>query len=179
MTGMPSWTPLLCCLPVVLALAGCGDEYYQTRYIPPSSDSSFTLASRATWSGDKQVYELPPEPPAVGVDRPRQDCIPPGGVIPDSPLVGIRDADGHFETGEVVTIAGTYDEPMHSLPPDKQAPIYAYDDPHPPGPVVPIGAIPVAGTQQPPFAGSSSQLIEPVPLASYRTDQTLWCNVDK
>jgi len=176
---MRSWSRPLLCLPVVLALAGCGDEYYQTRYIPPSSDASFTLASRATWYGDKQVYELPADPPAVGIDRPRKDCIPPGGVIPDPPIVGVRDAEGHFETGEVVTIAGTYEEPEHSLPPLKEAPIYAYDDPHPPGPIEPTGAIPVAGTQQPPFAGHSAALIPPVPLAAYRTDQTLWCNVDK
>jgi len=176
---MRSWSRPLCCLPVVLALAGCGDEYYQTRYIPPSADASFTLASRSTWYGDKQVYELPAEPPAVGIDRPRQDCIPPGGVIPDASIVGIRDTDAHVETGEVVTMAGTYEEPMHSLPPGKEAPIYAYDDPHPPGPIEPTGAIPVAGTAQPPFPGTYTQLIPPIPLAAYRTDQTLWCDVDK
>jgi hypothetical protein len=64
---------LLVLLPIVV-FAGCGGggrEYYQTRYIPTSSEASYSSFERSKWSGDLSVYELPAAPPNYGDEEPR------------------------------------------------------------------------------------------------------------
>jgi hypothetical protein len=68
---------LLALLPIVL-LASCGGggrAYYQTRYIPTSSETTFSSFERSMWTGDLSVYELPAAPPNYGDEEPRvRDC---------------------------------------------------------------------------------------------------------
>ena len=68
-------------------LGGCADNaYYQTRYMPTSSEESYSTGERLFWTEDAHIYDLPSHPPAlaaneVGADddhRQRQDCALPG-----------------------------------------------------------------------------------------------------
>jgi hypothetical protein len=172
---------LLVVIPVLLALGGCGDEYYQTRYIPPSSDACFSLSARATWYGDRQVYELPADPPAIGTDHPRRDCLPPGQVLPGPTIAGLEYGTSHQEVGEVVAISGTSEPPLAALPPLKNAAIYGWEEAREQGAHEPIGLIPVGNSYlgPNPYRGQGTDTVAPVDMAKYRDDQRNWCDVDK
>lgn len=71
----------------LFVFGGCADNaYYQTRYMPTSSDESFSAGERLFWKEDAEVYDLPSRPPALAANevdadddhRPRIDCAPPG-----------------------------------------------------------------------------------------------------
>ena len=67
-------------------LGGCANNaYYQTRYMPTSSEETYSASQRLFWREDSQVYDLPSNPPALaseaGADddhRVRADCAMPG-----------------------------------------------------------------------------------------------------
>ncbi len=119
-------------------LGGCANNaYFQTRYLPTSSEETYSSSQRLFWSEDTQVYDLPSKPPAlaseVGADddhRARIDCAKPGpewkadrvatgngtaiqgrSQVDGLPLVGI-----HEERGGV------------PLPPERLAPTGAWHD---------------------------------------------------
>ena len=78
---------LTCAVMSMFVLGGCADNaYYQTRYMPTSSEESFGTGERFFWKEDAQIYDLPSHPPAlaaneVGADddhRQRRECALPG-----------------------------------------------------------------------------------------------------
>jgi hypothetical protein len=77
-------------------LAGCADSiYYQTRYAPTSSSGSFSIGERMFRTEDKEVYELPANPPALATEqedghRSRIDCRRPGQAFKPNPIAGIE-----------------------------------------------------------------------------------------
>jgi hypothetical protein len=85
---------LLCCIGLV-CIAGCGDPaaraYYQTRYVPTSSETVFSATERAKWRGDLSVYELPAAPPDLdGEALARNECAKPGPKFKAAPVVGLH-----------------------------------------------------------------------------------------
>ncbi len=165
---------------MLLAVTGCGDMYYQTRYIPVSADDSFSLHERMTWSGDKEVYELPANPPAIDtLHRQRVDCKTPGQKFKGQTMLGIQDPGLHPETADVVAV-GALDKgpfPGAAYPPQKDYPVGVPGDPIERGAREPIGLIPVGdGERGPfPFRGSGTETIPAQPVGAYRDDQTFWC----
>ena len=76
-----------CAVATTFVLGGCADNaYYQTRYMPTSSEESYGAGERLFWTEDADIYHLPSHPPAlaaneVGADddhRQRKDCAQPG-----------------------------------------------------------------------------------------------------
>jgi hypothetical protein len=100
-------------VPALVLLGGCGGDrlYYQTRYIPTSSEQVYSITEQATWSGDHEVYELPAPPPDLnGEHRPRVNCAAPGPKFKVTAQVGLSDeADHSYFTPDHIP-AGAYDE---------------------------------------------------------------------
>jgi hypothetical protein len=162
-----------------LLLAGCGDMYYQTRYIPVSAESVYSPSEQLTWTGDKQVYELPANPPALDeLHRTRIDCKPPGQAFKPIAVVGIKDSERHREVGQPALVGGINSDPEPGLPfgPGKRLPVAAWMDADPQGARDRIGLIPVAGSDTGPFPFRGSGRVDPaMPIAAYRSDQVDWC----
>lgn len=95
-------------LALVASLSGCGGDYlyYQTRYIPTSSEQSFSPSAQWFWTENKEVYELPSNPPALASvegqndHRQRVDCKPPGPVFKPEALAKYGKGQGNGR-GEV------------------------------------------------------------------------------
>lgn len=111
--------PLLGLTVLALAcLSGCGGDYlyYQTRYIPTSSEQSFSPSARWFRTEDREVYELPANPPALasveGQDdhRARVDCKPPGPTFKPQPLASYgpeqRRGRGEVDSPDMAQMAG-------------------------------------------------------------------------
>jgi len=163
----------------MLMMTGCGDStvYYQTRYVPTSSDEAFSPASQLGWSGDREVYELPAEPPAVDEDRPRIDCKQPAEVFKGPTIVGLTDsAPAYPDPNPPIALARTGDEELQAgLPPVKVLPIAKFGDPDVVGAREPVGVPPVASTDHGPFpVVSSGKNNPPLDLAATR-DSDDWC----
>jgi hypothetical protein len=177
--------PSLIALPlasiVVLGLAGCGDVYYQTRYIPPSVDDVYSTSERMTWSGDRQVYELPANPPAIDdLHRQRVDCKRPGQEFKPVAMVGLADATARYQgPPDGMIVGGINDGPLpgNALPPMKGLPLAAWGDDRGMGARENIGVNPIGDSDHGPFPfrGSGTTTIPPNPLSAYRDDQTNWC----
>lgn len=149
-----------------LGVVGCGDLYYQTRYIPVSSESTYSTAEQATWSGDREVYELPAAPPAIdGLHRERIECAKPGQRFKPQAMVGVGGEERHHRAGEPRAVAGVEDlSPGNPLPPAKGYPVAAWGDPDPKGARERIGQVPVGGKDTGPFPynGESPNPVRPV-----------------
>lgn len=174
-------TSLLFVLPAVLSLTGCGDLYYQTRYIPVSADAAYSVAERSTWSGDREVYELPANPPAIGAEhRERRPCLPPEQRFKPTAMLGIYDETHQHEQGPVTPMAA-YGE-AKGLPPKPMAayPISGWYTAKVPGAKEPVGLIPVGVSAKGPypFGASGRDRSDPPTMAAWRTDETSWCHVD-
>lgn len=172
--------PLLTLSALLLGLAGCGDMYYQTRYIPVSSEDAFSMHERVTWSGDKEVYELPANPPAIDtLHRERVDCKTPGQKFKGQAMLGIYQPAMHGETGEIVAVGGLDKgpHPGNPFPPQKDYPVGVQGDAIDRGAREPIGLIPVGGADRGPypFRGSGTDTIGSDAMGAYRDDQTFWC----
>lgn len=115
-------------------LGGCADNaYYQTRYMPTSSEESYSAGERLFWKEDAQVYDLPSHPPAlaaneVGADddhRSRIDCAPPG-VKFHAPLVASgngTEVRGNSEVNGLQIASMRDDQAGVTLPPGPATPI--------------------------------------------------------
>jgi hypothetical protein len=165
---------------LALTLAGCGDMAYQTRYIPVSAESVYSPAERATWSGDREVYELPANPPAIDeLHRQRIDCATPGQRFKPPPMAGIEDSHRHKETADPSLVARLNDDPEPGSPwgPQKDYPVAAWYEAEQRGAREQIGLVPVGvGDTGPwPFRGSGTETIPASSMAVYRTDQIDWC----
>jgi hypothetical protein len=165
---------------LAVALCGCGNMAYQTRYIPVSAESVYSPAEQMTWSGDKEVYELPANPPAIDeAHRARVDCRTPGQKFKPVAVAGIEDRQKNKELADPSLIARLNDDPEPGSPfgPQKDYPVAAYYDAEQRGAREPIGLVPVGvGDQGPfPFRGSGTLTIPASPVAAYRTDQIDWC----
>lgn len=95
------------CAPILvvaaLLAAGCANrrEVYQARYIPTSGDAVFASYERARWKGDKEVFELPANPPGLEEDhRARMECQQPGPQFKPQTMLGI-DKGGPVPNSEV------------------------------------------------------------------------------
>jgi hypothetical protein len=96
----------------LVLLAGCADSiYYQTRYAPTSSSGSFSLGERMFRTEDKEVYELPANPPALSTEtedghRSRVECRRPGQAFKSDPIAGVEGDEIHGNPdGSVTKIA--------------------------------------------------------------------------
>jgi hypothetical protein len=166
-----------------LTLAGCGNNtiYYQTRYVPTSSDEAFSPASQLAWSGDREVYELPAEPPAVDEDRPRIDCKQPAEVFKGQQIVGLTDnAPAYPDPNPPIALARSGDEPPSSaLQPVKPLDLARFGDEDIVGAREPIGHPKVGITDPGPFpVVSSGKENPPLDLAKTR-DADDWCEPKK
>lgn len=79
----------------LMVIAGCGDPsqraYYSTRYVPTSSESSYSASERAKWQGDLSTYELPAAPPDLdGEALARSECERPGPQFKSQRVVGVH-----------------------------------------------------------------------------------------
>ena len=80
----------------LMVIAGCGNPseraYYQTRYVPTSSEVAYSSSERAKWKGDLSVYELPAAPPDLDNEAlPRNECAKPGPQFKAQQVVGLHD----------------------------------------------------------------------------------------
>jgi hypothetical protein len=169
---------LLALAAVSLALAGCGDEYYQTRYIPVSSESTYSAYEQAGWSGDREVYELPANPPAYGeMHRPRKDCLQPGQQFKPQTMAGITDEQHHDEIADVTPISATNDlSTGNPYPRPKDYPVAAWDEAKPAGAHEPTGVTQVGIDDRGPFPfrGSGTETIPANKVADWK-DPEGWC----
>jgi hypothetical protein len=178
MCRMRSW---LMALPLILGLTGCGDIYYQTRYIPLSAESVYTGTEQAFWTGDREVYELPANPPAIDdLHRERVDCKRPGQSFKPQRIVGTYDPDQRYAgPGENTVVGGLDLGPTPSRAPAvmKKPPVAALGDDYGNGAREGVGVTPVWGVEHDPqpFRGSGTNLNPVRPVAAYRDDQTDWC----
>ncbi len=171
---------LLLLLPLVLTLGGCGDAYYQTRYIPASADAAYTVSERATWTGDRQVYELPAHPPAVDLDRPRQDCLEPDQMFKPQPMLAIDETVHSREVADIQPMAGMADEVARGPKPLPHYRLYAWNDDPGEGAKEHIGIRPVAAYDEGPnpIKASGRDHSDHPAMAAWN-DPDGWCGVDR
>ena len=164
-------------------LSGCGDSmvYYQSRYVPASSDEAFSPASQLSWQGDHEVYELPAEPPAVDESRPRVDCKQPAEVFKGQGMVGLTDdAPPYHDPNPPIRLANQGDDEMvAALPPVKATPVAKFGEMETVGAREPVGPTPVGGSAKGPFPfEASGKNNEPLTMAATR-DSDDWCAPQK
>ncbi len=168
---------------VVLTFTGCGESmYYQSRYAPTSVDDAYGWGSRWTWDGDKEVYALPANPPAVDeLHRTRQDCQPPGQKFKPATVATVewsKQATGGG--GPEPYPAARLDEP--GMVPIRGSlldhPRFAMERPNPKGAHEPIVATKVGMSENAPQSTPGSgikQNLTPYAPATYRSDEVIWC----
>lgn len=130
---------LICAVVTTFVLGGCADNaYYQTRYMPTSSEESFSVGERLFWNEDSQIYELPSHPPAlaaneVGADddhRQRIDCASPGPKF-QSPRVASgngTEVRGNSQVNGLTVASMRDDHAGVALPPGPATPIGGWHD---------------------------------------------------
>lgn len=178
---------LFCAVVTTFALGGCADNaYYQTRYMPTSSEESFGAGQQLFWQGDAQVYDLPSHPPALAANdidsddahRQRIDCAQPGPKFKAQTVASGNGTEvrGRSSVDNLKVAAMRDDRTGVSLPP---------------GPALPIGGThgerelgahddrpqdPVAGTDTRPKSvrGEGIDRRPATPLSSMRDDEG-WC----
>ncbi len=128
-------------LPLLAIVGGCTShrEYYQTRYVPSSSEESYSSLARTSWKGDKEVFELPSQPAGTGdLHRQRRPCALPGPRFKPDAMVGTHDElAGHSAASN--DLMGAMDSrpvPGRELGPQWAYPIGTMGN-RPPGPVYP------------------------------------------
>ncbi len=167
---------------VVLTLTGCGDSiYYQSRYAPTSVDDAYGAGSRWTWDGDKEVYALPANPPAVDdLHRTRQDCVTPGQKFKPTTVAMVEwSTQAGGGSPEPYPAARMDDPTMVPIRGDLlDHPRFAMERPNPQGAHEPI-VNPKVGmsdnTPQSTPGSGTKHSITPYPPAIYRSDEVIWC----
>ncbi len=103
---------------IPLLLTGCAGgsrEYYETRYIPTSGESTFSAAERSKWTGDRTVYELPSAPPDLDQDAapsPRACARMPGPRFKSQPMVAYGGEVKGSSVADQANIGGWDDRPI-------------------------------------------------------------------
>ncbi len=166
-------------LPLVATLSGCGDIYYQTRYVAPSTDSLYSATERASWSGDLQVYELPAKPPAVDDGRERKPCLQPDQMFKVPPMLGIQDHEHVVEYADLTRISGWRDTSPKGPPPIKPYRLYAWYDEPMIGAREPKDPLPIGDMARGPFPHHTSEYSDTPKMADWRDDEHNWCNADR
>mgnify|MGYP000035225798 CR=1 FL=1 len=154
----------------LMVIAGCGNPeeraYYQTRYVPTSADTAFSSAQRASWKGDRSVYELPAAVPDLDQEAlPLTGCERPGPRFRPQPVVGLH---GEALASGAATFqeAGGWDTrpiPLGALSPLPGYPAGVQRGPDVAGIVQPHASTP-AGTwdSRPPIHGTALRPVEPI-----------------
>jgi hypothetical protein len=166
-------------LPLFAALTGCGDVYYQTRYIAPSAESLYSPAERVSWSGDLQVYELPSKPPAVDSQRERKPCLPPNEMFKPQPMLGLQDHEHHLEYADLTDLSGWKDTAPRGPKPLKAYPLYAWYDAPQEGAKEPKGPLPIGLMDNGPWPHHTSEYSDAPKMADWRDDERNWCDADR
>jgi hypothetical protein len=106
---------LMFLIPVLAMLGGCSESlYYETRYIPTDIESTYSVSARASWSGDREVYELPAAPPDLASEAaPRQRCAYPYQKFKPVPIVSVHPDDVHSSTDIGQVQYGSTDTRVH------------------------------------------------------------------
>ncbi len=146
-----------------------------------AADIGITGKDVLTEAGDREVYELPANPPAIDeLHRARVDCKRPGQSFKPQTMVGLADPDRRYDgTGDAILV-GALDggpAPAHGPLTIPKTAISAMGDDYGLGARPAIGAIPVAASDHDPvpFRGSGTNLAPKRAVAAYRDDQTDWC----
>ncbi|MBA3710098.1 MAG: hypothetical protein H0W83_14910, partial [Planctomycetes bacterium] len=145
------------------------------------ADSVYSASEQLTWNGDREVYELPANPPAIDdLHRSRVDCKRPGQAFKARSMVEIADhSDRYNGLAEVAMVGGQDNGPLPGRAPAalKATPIAAMDDAYGSGAPVHSHPMPVAAWNTDPtnFRGSGTSLYPVTPVAASRDDQTDWC----
>lgn len=169
----------------VLALSGCANSvYYQTRYAPTSSEQSFGFGERLFWSEDKEVYELPANPPAIATDdedlhRSRVECREPGQQFKPGQVATGGGTEVHGTSlvdGPTVGTMGD-DTTPRSPRPERPQPISGWHDEPRYGTRETRDPVKVVGPNLTPISaapGSRIDKIAPNPISTIG-DDTGWC----
>jgi hypothetical protein len=145
---------------VVLLAAGCESRNYaRVRAVPANgSDDAFSKTSQLTWTGDREVYALVKNPPAIdGMHRARE-CDVPGPKFPPTLMVGIGEHREVLVNDEARVLASVDDMPYLAAPTDTPPTrMVGVDGPADPRVIEPIGMYPIA-----------TSWVEPAPLPRQR-----------
>jgi hypothetical protein len=177
--------PLVLPALVLCCLTGCANSvYYQSRYAPTSSSQSFGVGERIFWTEDKEVYELPANPPAISTDeedehRSRRDCLQPGQNFkaPQVASGGGTEIRGLGGANGPKVAAMADESGIHKAPgPGPAVAIAGWEDEARYGTRERTFLVPVAGNQGPITAapGSGINRIPPNRVAGIG-DDTGWC----
>jgi hypothetical protein len=145
----------------VLALAGCGDDaVYTSRSMPTSAEDSYSAGAKSFWSEDKEVYELPANPPAIDdLHRTRAACARPGQKMKPTTLAGVSDVRPAAMTRrEPTLISGRSYQPdplpLAALP--DTVPVAGWHHESETGAREPLERLPLAGLENRPASQKSS-----------------------
>jgi len=147
---------------VILALAGCGgdDAVYTSRSMPTSSEDSYSQGAKSFWREDKEVYELPANPPAIDdLHRKRATCARPGQKMKPITLAGISDEVPASRSRAERTLVGGQSYQPDPLPLKAlrdSTPVAAWHYETVPGPREPLERFKLAGTEDRPASQKSS-----------------------
>ena len=166
-------------------LSGCADSlYYQTRYVPNSSEGAFSLGDRLFWTEESEVYELPANPPALASNaddehRQRIDCKRPGQAFKANQIGGggLTEIRGQSSITNPRLAALSDDPGLPRAPgPGKPVPIGGWHEEMPIGAREPAGLIPIGAFEDRPRStpGSGIGRIPAKPIATIG-DETGYC----
>lgn len=166
-------------------LSGCADSlYYQTRYVPNSSEGAFSLGDRMFWTEDSEVYELPANPPALATNaddehRQRIDCKPPGQLFKANQVAsgGLTEIRGKSTVSNPQLAVLSDDPGLPRAPgPGKPTSMGGWHDEMPIGAREPAGLTPVAAYEDRPRSTPGSG-IDKIPVNKMATigDETGYC----
>jgi hypothetical protein len=166
-------------------LSGCADSlYYQTRYVPSSSEGAFSAGDRMFWTEESEVYELPANPPALASNeddehRQRVDCKPPGQQFKSNQVGsgGLTEIRGRSVVTNPQLAVMSNDLGLPRAPgPGKPTQMAGWHDEMPIGAREPAGILKVAGYEDRPKStpGSGIDTIEPNKMVTIG-DETGYC----
>lgn len=174
---------LLLLIPALALLGGCSESlYYETRYIPTDIESTYTVSARASWSGDREVYELPAAPPDLDSEQgPRKRCAYPYQKFKPLPIVAVHPDEVHSSTDIGQVQYGSTDTRIHPTGPTKllhEPPSYATDSrPGEPGipPALMNPKIGMTDTRPHSTTGVGTNEIPPVPYTGWNENFNPYC----
>ena len=166
-------------------LSSCANSvYYQTRYVPTSSEGAFSLGDRLFWTEESEVYELPANPPALASNdddehRSRVDCKPPGQPFKANQIGsgGLSEIRGKSSVSSYQLAVLSEDPGLPRAPgPGKPTPISGWHDEMLTGAREPAGLIPIAAYDDRPRSTPGSG-INNIPANKMATigDETGYC----
>ncbi len=173
--------PLLALPALALALGGCSESlYYDTRYVPTDIESTYSVSSQLSWSGDREVYELPAAAPDIdGEQKARVRCTYPYQKLKPQTIAGMGLDQVHSSTDIGEVAYGGYDDRIHPTGPTvplHQSPYFATDSrPGQPGIPPALGNPKVGMYDDRPRSNTSIITIEPVPTSDWNRNYNPYC----